>query len=474
MSTNKGRKKRNANEKGSAGNDNNRQESLLVAGMPIATAILANDMEALSRTVASFLPNPKAVTIENLVISKSQGEAFTGGRSTPVYHVSCDVLRGRGNRRQRHFVVKLVLMPNNNTHSNDDDATEIPHSLWIKRESYAVERRFYDSAAPQIRQHGQLAIPRLLGADNDDRHKGAWPAVCFIMNDVRQSGYASHPDFLSPPQAMAALKWLAAFHALFWGQAADTNDQEWRRDVWDRGGFWTPKQRKQDNNKQQQKSTSSVRVTGLAQQWNKTVKWLEGKHPDAISSSTKSLGARLEHVAGPIADFLMQQSQRNCGSTLLHGDYKAANMFFRDNAEEEEDQLGMEDVAVLDFQFAGMGVCAEDVAYLLFPDARGDYFDMEKELLECYHEELISQLMIQQKGGPSSLSLESFQAYYELARIDFLRYLLVEKGWIGSNEGDKRLVKALEGTLDRIDGAISSTNNNHEDDILQALSSLVS
>ena len=419
----------------------------LTKDMPIAKALLENDTESIAYIIAKSLPKSGA-KVEDICIEKTVGEAFSGGRSTPIYRISCQVVRPNNNKRvRRHFVAKLVLMPGEN--EDNGNAKSLPDKLWVKRESYAVERRFYDCAAPKIRDYqplvgSGLTIPKLLASDRDGSKP--WPAVCFLMNDLSTTGFPSHPEFLSTSQTKAALRWLATFHGLFWEEAsANKKSCTWTRDLWDRGGHWTAKY-------PAGKKTEDIKIAKTGQLFSQTVCWLESKHPEVVSLEIKGLGKRLEAAADPIADYLNVLSNGPL-RTLIHGDYKAANMFLAGNGIDKEDQEGggAGQVAVLDFQFAGIGVGAEDVAYLLFPDAKGNYFDTEEELLECYHEELICQLMAQSKGGPSSLPFRTFRALYALSQLDLLRHLL-GRGWVGSTEGDAKLVSALEDTMNQIDG----------------------
>ena len=445
------KKKRNTNDSNVADNETTK----LTQDMPLAKAILNNDSATVGSVIAASLPNPEGVDVQDVIISKSLGEAFTGGRSTPVYHIACTVVRNgtnkdNGKRRQRHFVAKLIIMPS----TCGGESSSISDRLWIKRESYAIERRFYDTIAPPLRSH--LPIPKLLYSDHDGSRP--WPAICFLMNDVsRGGGFPNHPAFLSVGEIKRAIRWIANFHALFWGE-----QQSWKNHMWSRGGFWTPKTKKHVGD-------PVVKVTGIAQQWTQTIRWMESKHPSAISQQTLGIGKRLEAAAGPISNFLTLQSSNVKQGTLIHGDFKAANLFLASLENCDDASSEADTVVVLDFQFSGTGLGAEDVAYILFPDALGHYFDKEKEILECYHEELISQLIVHQKGGPSTLSFETFRSYYELARVDFTRYLL-GKGWVASNEGDARLVSALEDTLCRLDGGrvLSCVN-----DYMEAISSFV-
>jgi hypothetical protein len=159
---------------------------------------------------------------------------------------------------------------------------------------------------------------------------------------------------------------------------------------------------------------------------------------------TKGVGQRIQAASGLIANFLGQQAH-GLKSTLIHGDFKAANLSFAGDDTNGEESSAKSPAAV-DFQYSRAGVGPEDVAYLLFPDARGHYLDQGMELLKIYHEELIEQLILQSKGGPSSMPWESCLGYYQLARINLIRYW-IGRGWVASTEGDAILVTKLEETM---------------------------
>lgn len=108
-------------------------------------------------------------------------------------------------------------------------------------------------------------------------------------------------------------------------------------------------------------------------------------------------------------------------------------------------------VGVVDFQFTGWGLCAEDIAYLLYPDARGGSLMCQvDELLDFYHEQLVTQLMLLMKGGPSSISVVKLIRLFELSILDLTRYWL-SKGWEGTTKGEAGLVLRMEATLNAID-----------------------
>jgi len=436
----------------SSAKDDQSSEDLL-ANMPIAQALKDADVAKLESLISSALPGTPSVS--EMSIEKSAGEAFTGGRSTPVYHITCRIMRPKWpESRKRQFVAKLVEMPGN-ADSNG--------KLRKIRESYAIERRFYDVVAPKIRDNSfglQLEVPKLLASDRDGLRPH--PAVCFLMNDVRQKGHTLHPKFLSVNQAKRALKWIASFHSIFWN---DSKSEPWRRDLWERGGFWT-------GNKDSDNGANNNNKK-IATNWSQTLRWLQSNHPSWVSEKTKGLGKRIQNISEPLNKFLLSESV-GCRGTLLHGDYKAANLFFTPGLQNGSTHNALDvraqSVCAVDFQFAGAGVGAEDVAYLLFPDARGHFEEHEEDLLKSYHEELIMRLIEQRKGGPSSISFDTLRAYYQLSRLDFTRHLL-ERGWVTSTEGDALLIRSLETILFQIDGGNSLSNEN---DYLEKLSKFIS
>ena len=309
---------------------------------------------------------------------------------------------------------------------DDDDAT------MQLRESYAVERRFYDSEAYHRVIQAGLVIPNLVASDLDGSR--SWPVACFVLNDLVQAGFDQHPIFLSVPQTKRALQWLATFHAIFWKDRGE----QWQKELWERGGFWNAKS---------EAAPGGRHDKHIASNWVQTVRWLESKHPEVLTHRTKSIGQRIEALAGPLLKFFSEQTRGDYG-TLIHGDYKAANLFLQAEPIAEEDAGS---VVVVDFQYTGHGLGAKDVAYLLYPDAHGDFFEAESDTRGVSLRHLVDQLMMQFKGGLTSLSYKTFVTFYELVRVNLTHYWL-SKDWVASTEGEARLVSALESTMDRVDG----------------------
>ena len=433
--------------------------STLLEHMPLARAVLNRDLKELATLIHESLPNKQQIqSVEVVSLEQSVGEAFTGGRSTPVYHVQTKLLFSKNNgvEKERSFIIKLVDM-----RTSDSSGDSNNPKLQMKRESYAVERRFYKTVAPALTKDHALTVPKLLLSDHDGKHP--YDIACWLMNDVRTQ-YPLHPTVLSAATHMkAALQWLAKFHAIHWNQlqpqtssssSTMTNSGDWRRDLWDRGGFWT-------------KEYSSG---GISNSWLQTCQWISKNQQNVctVTSTTKSLSTRLLGLRQPLIHYMKKIAASSSWSTCLHGDYKAANLFFTSNVEDTttETEIDQRCVAVVDFQFAGAGTPAEDFAYVLFPDAFCDYWSEEEELLQLYYDHFIQALINSNVGGPSSLPYDVFLRLYRLSQLELTMYWL-SKGWVASTPGDAKLVSVLEQTVDEIDGGTALRNLNEYNDALE-------
>jgi hypothetical protein len=142
----------------------------LLEGMKLGQAVFAEDGDVVASFISATVLTEGA-SFQKVSIEKTLGEAFTGGRSTPVYFVQGQVHRPSNDDviKHRSFCVKLVILP------GDDQEATIHH----KRESYAIERRFYDCAASQIISNRpiNLTIPKLLASGRYGSRR-PWPSMC--------------------------------------------------------------------------------------------------------------------------------------------------------------------------------------------------------------------------------------------------------------------------------------------------------
>mmetsp|Transcript_50711 Transcript_50711/g.122334 ORF Transcript_50711/g.122334 Transcript_50711/m.122334 type:complete len:507 (-) Transcript_50711:249-1769(-) len=466
--------------------DDDVHNNSILSEMPIAQAVVSQDLEALERLIQTFcLPKTVDVTIVSgsLTLQQSTGAAFTGGRSTPVYYVSCKVQKkdsnnnndsstttktGGGNddddstttiiTKERRFCIKLVQFPDGCLSSQ----AVVDH----KRESYMIERRFYDSLAPKLLREYKIQIPKLFASDHDG--KRPYPAHCWIMNDVRTK-FPYSPKTLSLQQFKCALAWLATFHAACWnnnnangkknkGSSSSSSSYD-DSELWSHGGFYT-----RDGGDHHHRSSSDV----IPKHWMGTCKFFQIVCPQYMNEDIRHVGRAMVELAQPLCTLFENRAKTSHG-TIIHGDYKPANLFFSTDASIDDNGLNANDgidtdpspqhATAVDFQYTGAGVGAEDVAYLLFPDAHGyvDYED-EQTVLRFYYDTLMEQLQIFGRGGPSTLSYIQFRTYYDLAQVNLCRYW-VGRGWKATTEGDALLVKSVSATVAKVLKAKSSSSS---------------
>jgi hypothetical protein len=179
--------------------------------------------------------------------------------------------------------------------------------------------------------------------------------------------YFQKPDgweqnwLLNKDEAKAALAELAKMHAYFW-----QGSHFWKKDegkvgddlesiVWPNGGYMQPKLQGYDQLKK------------VCSGWEARYSSFEAdlkKIPELNEVDIQSLGRRLEEVAAIVGKESHPFSEDPKGNdefmkyrTLIHGDPKHANFFFRRRqvTDDEEEKI---EVGVIDFQWSGFGLAA--------------------------------------------------------------------------------------------------------------------
>ena len=184
------------------------------------------------------------------------------------------------------------------------------------------------------------------------------------------------------------------------------------------------------------------------------MKWLGKKHPKvADNAGIKSVGVRLEASAITISNYMnghMSKGSSKKFRTIIHGDAKAANMFFSSSDTPA--------AAVCDFQFAGEGYGAADLAYLLYPDAHTDHFGHETEILQHYHQHLIKLLAYR----AANFTFRILKRQYELAQLDFFRHHVARSGWVACCDRDVELIRRMEAILSSLDNGTLMSPHQYE------------
>ena len=183
---------------------------------------------------------------------------------------------------------------------------------------------------------------------------------------------------------------LARFHSYFWGHAS-LNQQ-----VWSTGGYW----------QLFHQGDYAEQIANIEPNWARLQTEFNWDYPH--------LGVRLSKVALTASESLQSETY----STVIHGDPKAPNFFFKDG------KLGM-----IDFQWTGVGLGAVDVAYCIAASAHDSLFENMAEYLAYYHEQLMVYFV--EDGLASSLEhaesffpMPVFQAQFRSAFLDLVRVVI--------------------------------------------------
>ncbi|KAL0047335.1 hypothetical protein WJX82_000891 [Trebouxia sp. C0006] len=284
------------------------------------------------------------------------------------------------------------------------------------RQSYEIETRFLNKYADKLQQV-QAKVPDLLYEQWHPDGNG----LVIVMEDLRAGAGLQAASTrltcqalgLNSAQAVLALKWLSRMHAACWGCSP--------QGIWPQGSYWSLDKRQSD-------------LAGMPMQWAKSCSAFETAFPETFAkASVQALAERLLAVAAAVHQELSLDSANSSAAqwrTIIHGDFKTANLFFSPTAEaaslsahQHEDKAAV--VSACDFQWCGGGLGVTDVMYLLWTSVQPQVVvDQEEELLRCYYSSLMHQLQEQHHIDGSIYSFQQFGHHYQMAYLDYIRFLI--------------------------------------------------
>ena len=157
----------------------------------------------------------------------------------------------------------------------------------------------------------------------------------------------------------------------------------------------------------------------MRSEWQSWLKTMASEN-DAERPSMQQLGANLSQMA-PYLDHTLKWYRKDCGGTMIHGDFKTANIFFLDSPPPREDTspTSSGSVAVCDFQWFGPGLGVQDVMYLIWTSVDPDVVRQhEQKLLSGYHSALVAALELEGKlTYAGNLSASMLQEQYEVCTL---------------------------------------------------------
>ena len=204
----------------------------------------------------------------------------------------------------------------------------------------------------RLARHAQIRSPALLYGDFDE----ATHRFVLVLEDLRDMEVPVQVAGVAPGRARFAVREIARLHGQFWG-AVDCPTLSGCRDI------FGPKIRR------------FLQIAYLL-----CVPVVLERFGDSFSPQTR----RLAEALGPriTAHFAAVSAGPR---TLVHGDYRGENMFFR--PEVGVGASAGDDFAVVDWQGCGLGPGLYDVAYFLGTNVvPGDRRRIERDALEEYHD----------------------------------------------------------------------------------------
>ena len=393
---------------------------------------------------------------------------------------AADVVRGP------HSVAARLLL-------HHSSAAALPSSVFIKRvvprqlppraatkwirdaQSYRAEVGFYAHYVEPLRKQGvQLPITyKVVSQGLDDLSKilaeyesspDTVPAeavadvvqrchfLCFV-EDLNPAMYRQ--DMLLGSQEMErVLCAMARMHAAHWEDVEVLRDASLR--LFAQGAYWSPDKR------------DPSEVSNLPCVWDEFLTRFAGTLGEDLSSrqGVKTLGARLSASAPKVTERirLHLDAPHQC---IVHGDLKTANILFA--ADWEPAAAGDSGVCLIDFQWTGVGLAAQDLLYCFVSSAHLEVLESPQEmqrLLQVY----LKQVGEHSQGRSAAYSLEQLERDMDWVLLEYARtvfgYQLKGKGpeWLEggadtlgrcahnrSAEHLRWLVDKVEKTLSRLD-----------------------
>ena len=330
-----------------------------------------------------------------------------------------------------------------------------------KLRSFAVEACFLRTISPHllisprphpIQKQPQPAAPvawRL-------RHSEAERSFDMIMTDLTDKGFARREEALNFEDACAALDWLARLHGIITNPIVTSAQIHLvsADGLWEQGTYW---------NLAKRNAVKQLTAGVMEAHWREA--------PDLVSriGVDDDFPTRLFAAAEPIDRALhpppppdtTEPSKRRRTArhelpaprllrrVVVHGDFKAENLFFEPHVSGPNPRC-----AACDFQWAGLGVGACDVVYLLTTSlCDGLLAEREADLLQHYRRAVVREM------GVYAPTPAEFEHEYAIALLDFARFVLADGPLV---DGDEWICARADALLGRLEAAAAASGETYD------------
>eukprot|EP01062_Namystynia_karyoxenos_P062562 TRINITY_DN55467_c0_g1_i1.p1 TRINITY_DN55467_c0_g1~~TRINITY_DN55467_c0_g1_i1.p1 ORF type:complete len:437 (+),score=141.53 TRINITY_DN55467_c0_g1_i1:91-1311(+) len=271
-------------------------------------------------------------------------------------------------------------------------------------QSFVNEVHFFNAFGSAIAEHG-CRVPRNYYCKVEQD--------CFVMFTeglTQKAGWHQHIRF--PPRlTRPVLRWLARFHAAFLPKACGGGGLPLKAEhVWEFGRHLALERRPASEIERIPQILSGI----VGQFASQDPYFAEGGSGAAWAGA---LGEKLQRVTPEVGRQLGAAAAAEGRWTMVHGDYKAANIFIGEDPADGSDPP----VAVIDWQWTGPGVGATDIIYLCATTLADEVVDdWESSVLRVYHSELSAAL----GGGEQRYPYGDLRREFALAAVDYFRWTL--------------------------------------------------
>lgn len=285
------------------------------------------------------------------------------------------------------------------------------HSRFMQ--GFHVEAAAYKNLSEELLA-ADLAVPRVLHVEEVELGD---PFV-ILLEDLSlrfPRGAGAAVRHFHGAETLAALRWLAGFHALFWEKPFAE-----QRGLWQQGSYWILDK------------LGQLQLEALPADFSN--RYLTAQETQRLRRAALAVDQRLagrdpEHPAKTDSRF----------RTLVHGDAKPENMLCSHGPAPR--------CAALDFGWVGEGYGVRDVAYLLWDQIATNVVE---DLLSEYHTMLLDRLP---HAAKSAYTRTVLKQHFDLAVLDFIRWELGFKGgtyfW-----AMPWAIQTLRTVLDQLDGGV--------------------
>uniref|UniRef100_A0A7R9ZE50 CHK kinase-like domain-containing protein n=1 Tax=Pseudictyota dubia TaxID=2749911 RepID=A0A7R9ZE50_9STRA len=299
-----------------------------------------------------------------------------------------------------------------------------PFKLVRDAQSCQVVASFLSSkACRSVVEKTGVHIPKCYDAQLRPNHsKPIKSKFSFLLEDLSPSdGWYQQWLLHDIEECKATLSTYAKIHAFFWDGSSFWNDADAAKEleaaVWESGSYVQPEAQSFDQCKIVAKEWAEKRLK-FEKELSSFDYW------DDLGERLESVAENCGRLAHPFADDTLSESYKKY-RTFTHGDPKQANLLFRRSSESTLE------VGLIDFQWAGFGLAASDIAHFITSAVHADRLvDGGEEILLRYYFDELQKYLVEfgafdtVEDARKGFSFSTFMDQYEVATLDICRLMI--------------------------------------------------